>query len=196
MLHNAISLASIKKAQLRKATFMEKSQEFITFPSSENLNDEMNLDRAKARTGLRMKYEAQLSVIRGQIGEISEIKQKLDLNSRGLAQLLLVDPSAVTRWTRDGGEAPPTVYRALQWYLALQEKVPGLTPQYFIGRDGRVDMAKNRLESEALERRFQTEVGELRRSLEKEKKKLKWIVAGMMVVQVLILTFFFVIFTL
>lgn len=141
---------------------------------------------SKVRTGLSMKYEAQVSVIRGQIGEISEIKQKLDINSRGLAQLLLVDPSAVTRWTRDGASAPPMVYRALQWYLALQEKVPGLTPQYFVGRDGRVDVAKTRLESEALEHRFRSEVEQLRRTLEKERKKLRWAVTGMVLTQILL----------
>lgn len=86
----------------------------------------------RSKTSLRMHYEAQVSVIQKQIGNLEEIRGNLGLSQRKMAQLLLVDPSSWTRWTKQGDEAPPHIWRALQWYLALREKIPGLTPQYFI----------------------------------------------------------------
>ncbi|MEN0059085.1 MAG: hypothetical protein AAGB31_09635 [Bdellovibrio sp.] len=87
---------------------------------------------ARSKTSLRMHYEAQTAVIQGQLGSLEEIRGNLGLSQRKMAQLLLVDPSSWTRWTRHGDEAPPHIWRSLQWYLALKEKLPGLTPQYFI----------------------------------------------------------------
>ncbi|KYG63915.1 hypothetical protein AZI86_13955 [Bdellovibrio bacteriovorus] len=88
---------------------------------------------ARSKTSLRMHYEAQVQVIQNQIGNLEEIRGSLGLSQRKMAQLLLVDPSTWTRWTKNGDEAPPHIWRALQWYSALKEKIPGLTPQYFIG---------------------------------------------------------------
>jgi transcriptional regulator with XRE-family HTH domain len=88
---------------------------------------------ARSKTSLRMHYEAQVSVIQNQIGNLEEIRASLGLSQRKMAQLLLVDPSTWTRWTKNGDEAPPHIWRALQWYAALKEKIPGLTPHYFIG---------------------------------------------------------------
>jgi transcriptional regulator with XRE-family HTH domain len=93
----------------------------------------------KAKTSHRMHYEAQVEVIKKQIGDLESVRDQLGLTQRKICQLLMVDPSAWTRWTRrrdrGGGQVPPHIYRALQWYMTLQEKVPGLTAQYFIGRD-------------------------------------------------------------
>lgn len=87
----------------------------------------------KAKTSLRLNYEAQVEVIRRQIGGLEGARLKLGLSQRKISQLLLVDPSAWTRWVKDGEKAPPHIFRALQWYLSLQEKLPGLAPEYFIG---------------------------------------------------------------
>lgn len=92
----------------------------------------------RAKTSLRMHYEAQVQVIQKQIGNLEEIRSHLGLSQRKMAQLLLVDPSSWTRWTKQGDEAPPHIWRALQWYLALREKIPGLTPQYFISTNPQV----------------------------------------------------------
>lgn len=89
----------------------------------------------RAKTSLKMLYEAQAQVISRQIGGLEGARQSLGLSRRKISQLLLVDPSAWTRWTKgDKEQAPPHVYRALQWYLALFEKIPGLTPEYFLGK--------------------------------------------------------------
>lgn len=106
----------------------------------------------RAKTSLRMHFEAQSKVIKGQIGELEEVRASLGLSQRKMAQLLMVDPSAWTRWTRIGEDAPPHIWRALQWYMTLREKIPGLTPQYFIGADSRVlhEQALQKIEEEKL----------------------------------------------
>ena len=88
----------------------------------------------RIKTSLRLTYEAQAQVIRNQIGDLEDVRLRLGLSARKLCQLLLVDPSAWTRWKAEG-KAPPHVWRALQWYFIIQEKIPGLTAQYFIGKD-------------------------------------------------------------
>ncbi|KHD88907.1 MAG: hypothetical protein OM95_06640 [Bdellovibrio sp. ArHS] len=92
----------------------------------------------RSKTSLRIHYEAQVSVIQKQIGNLEEIRGVLGLSQRKMAQLLLVDPSSWTRWTKQDDEAPPHIWRALQWYMALREKIPGLTPQYFISTNPQV----------------------------------------------------------
>ncbi len=92
----------------------------------------------RSKTSSRMFYEAQISVIQKQLGSLEKIRANLGLSQRKICQLLMVDPSAWTRWNRDGEEAPPHIWRALQWYMTLQEKIPGLTPQYFIGKDPQI----------------------------------------------------------
>ncbi len=88
----------------------------------------------EVKSSLRLTYEAQVRVIQQQTGGLEKIRQKLGLSQRKMAQLLMVDPSAWTRWTKSvGGEgAPPSVWRSLQWYLTLQDKIPGLNHQYFL----------------------------------------------------------------
>lgn len=111
-------------------------ERFEIGPSDEGfLEGDLN---ARSKTSLRMHYEAQVSVIQNQIGNLEEIRGNLGLSQRKMAQLLLVDPSSWTRWTKNGDEAPPHIWRALQWYLALREKIPGLTPQYFINTSPQV----------------------------------------------------------
>lgn len=89
----------------------------------------------RTKSSLRIQYEAQVRVIRGQIGGLEQVREGLGLSQRKMAQLLLVDPSAWTRWTRAGEDAPPHIWRALQWYSALVDRLPGLTPAYFLGAD-------------------------------------------------------------
>lgn len=101
------------------------------------LTEEDVLD-PRAKTSLRMIYEAQKEVIKRQIGDLEGARTTLGLSQRKMAQLLMVDPSAWTRWNKDKEGAPPHIYRALQWYLTIHEKIPGLTPQYFIGKDAAI----------------------------------------------------------
>lgn len=81
-----------------------------------------------AKSALKIQYEAEKKVIVDKIGDLESIRNELGLSKRKMAQLLMVDPSAWTRWTREEGNAPHSVYRSLQWYLALIEKEPAWHP--------------------------------------------------------------------
>lgn len=96
---------------------------------------EKNLDKAgfsRARSSLRQRYEAEARVIERRIGGLEKARESLGLSQRKMAQLLLVDPSAWTRWTQTEQGAPPHVWRALAWYLALQEKYPALDAAFWL----------------------------------------------------------------
>lgn len=130
----------------------------------------------RSKTSLRMNYEAQVQVIRNQTGNLEDIRTSLGLSQRKMAQLLMVDPSAWTRWTKDASSAPPHIWRALQWYMALKEKIPGLTPQYFLGQDPKVlhQKALKMIESEREQREEKwSELNVSLKSLENENLALK-----------------------
>jgi transcriptional regulator with XRE-family HTH domain len=131
-------------------------------------------ESVRSKTSNRIHYEAQVQVIKAQCGSLEEIRGKLGLTQRKMAQLLMVDPSAWTRWTKKGSieTAPPHIYRALQWYMTLLEKIPGLTPQYFVGRDTLKisDQIEPRLKS--LEEQ-NTELLKIREDLESKVQKLE-----------------------
>ncbi|MNL13238.1 hypothetical protein D3C87_1341410 [compost metagenome] len=142
----------------------------------------------RSKTSLRINYEAQVSVIRRQTGSLESVRVELGLSQRKMAQLLMVDPSSWTRWTKQGDEAPPHIWRALQWYLALREKIPGLTPHYFTGTNPQVLHQKalaeldhereQRLQQQSiLERKLDvllSEKANLESSVERFKKDLKF----------------------
>ena len=109
----------------------------LSIPTSVQF-EEGEHEKPRSKTSLRMVYEAQVSVIQKQIGDLEKVRTDLGLSQRKMCQLLMVDPSAWTRWTRGQQNPPPHIWRALQWYLSLQEKIPGLTAQYFIGKDPQI----------------------------------------------------------
>ncbi|MFZ4402691.1 MAG: hypothetical protein ACOYOK_01200 [Pseudobdellovibrionaceae bacterium] len=88
-------------------------------------------DFLATKNAIRMHYEAEVAVIKKQIGDLEDIRLKLGLSQRKICQLLLVDPSCWTRWLKKQESVPPSVWRSLQWYLALEEKIPGLNAHYF-----------------------------------------------------------------
>ncbi|WP_231839114.1 hypothetical protein [Bdellovibrio bacteriovorus] len=117
------------------------------------IEDDLN---PRSKTSLRMNYEAQVAVIQRQIGNLEQIRGDLGLSQRKISQLLMVDPSSWTRWVKQGDEAPPHIWRALQWYLALREKIPGLTPNYFLGSSPQV-LHQKALQEVDLERQARRE---------------------------------------
>ncbi len=86
----------------------------------------------RAKSALRLKYEAEAEVLRKKIGDLETIRAQLGLSQRAICQLLWVDPSAWTRWAKRGEKAPPHIYRALQWYLALADKYPALDVNFWL----------------------------------------------------------------
>jgi hypothetical protein len=138
----------------------------------------------RSKTPDRITYETEVEVIRKQIGDLEDIRFRLGLSARKMAQLLMVDPSAWTRWTRKITPPPPHIFRALQWYLCLLEKSPGFTPQIFLAsrwyRQGAVeitDMAG--LQSQIQTLKSQIELLELR--LQRQSNLNRWLkLAGIM----------------
>ena len=77
----------------------------------------------KVKSPLRMQYAAETKVFKDQHGGLENIRQKLGFSRRKMCQLLLVDPSAWTRWMKDESKVPPHIYRSLEWFLALNLKM-------------------------------------------------------------------------
>ncbi len=75
----------------------------------------------KVKSSGRMVYDAQVKSIIEKHGNLEKMRMELGLTRRKLCQLLLVDPSAWTRWTKSEASVPPHVFRALEWRLELQK---------------------------------------------------------------------------
>ncbi len=75
------------------------------------------------KSALRMRYAAETKIFRDQHGGLENIREKLGFSRRKMCQLLLVDPSAWTRWMKDESRVPPHIYRSLEWFLALNQKM-------------------------------------------------------------------------
>lgn len=149
-----------------------KGTRAMFFGDSEEVSQDAGV---RSKTSTRIFYEAQVSVIKKQLGNLEKIRRDLGLSQRKICQLLLVDPSAWTRWNRDGEEAPPHIWRALQWYMTLQEKLPGLTPQYFIGKDPQIlhEKALVKISEEKVRREsLEIEIQRLKGSFQEQQEKL------------------------
>lgn len=126
--------------------------------------------RLNARSSLRQRYEAESRVIEKRIGSLESVREQLGLSQRKIAQLLLVDPSAWTRWTQGHTAAPPHIWRALAWYLALQDKYPALDAAFWlngVARAGSSEAAIEQGRAQAAQiQSLRSEVDALRRQLQ------------------------------
>lgn len=92
----------------------------MDFDPSERTPLEPLTHRPRVKSPQRLKYDAEIQLFRSRFGGLEEVRKKLGFSRRKMCQILLVDPSAWTRWTRDEERVPPHIYRALEWYLALE----------------------------------------------------------------------------
>lgn len=128
-------------------------------------NDAGFIDKKAGSSALRLMYEAEVKVFRAQHGGLENIREKLGFSRRKMCQLLLVDPSAWTRWTRDESKVPPHIYRALEWFLALNQKVftqPEIAELFHARfqtrqQGSQVDVESTRLEVKELKQKLQIE---------------------------------------
>lgn len=97
----------------------------------------------EATLSLREAYLSEKNRIIESYGDLEDIRFKLGLNQRRLCKLLLVDPSAWTRWLRSG--APPHIYQALKWLLELKGVNPAVTLPG--DADARLDQVKAQMKS-------------------------------------------------
>ena len=110
----------------------------------------------RAKTALRISYETEVDIIRKKIGSIDEVREKLGLSRRKMCQLLLVDPSAWTRWGKNPKQVPPHIYRSLQWYLALIEQQPEWHPKNtYLGAFGETQYQIKKMEKKIEEKLHQ-----------------------------------------
>ncbi len=124
----------------------------------------------RVRSSLRQRYEAEARVIERRVGDLESVREQLGLSQRKMAQLLLVDPSAWTRWTQGQTAAPPHIWRALAWYLALQDKYPALDAAFWLNGVARAGSSEAAIEQG---RAQAAEIQKLRRELEGLKRQLQ-----------------------
>ncbi len=144
--------------------------------------------KARVSGPLGFEYEAQTQVIKQKHGDLEQIRHRLGLSRRKIAQLLMVDPSSWTRWTRKDEDAPPHIYRALEWYLLLQNKYPGMDSPFWLEAVARPAQTKS--EARELQARLEQGVGALDQRLAQIQKRLRWTQAGFLVVVLMGLSMF------
>lgn len=190
-------------SQIPRRDFLSKSESVAENRDPGEIDSLEGRDRFKS--ALRMNYEAQVSRIRKQIGDLEDVRKTLGLSQRKMCQLLLVDPSAWSRWTKPSGSegsssAPPHIWRSLQWYMALNEKIPGLNESYFLGAFTNSSkresiQSEDKILSEETFKKLQ-ELVALQRQYEKDlnslKKRLRFFAGG--AVSLWTLAFFVMIF--
>lgn len=110
-------------------------------------NDKVS-PKERIPSSLRMKYSAEVQLIINKWGNLEQMRKSLGLSQRKICQLLLVDPSAWTRWTRNSEsmEAPPHIYRALSWYFLLLDKSPEFSPYVFLQTVARPQIPQTEIE--------------------------------------------------
>ena len=67
-------------------------------------------------------YASQVQKIKDRLGDLEGIRKNLSMSRRQICQILLVNPSAWTRWTKSPQGAPPHFYRALEWLIYIHSK--------------------------------------------------------------------------
>lgn len=82
----------------------------------ENLTDR-RVSKGKGLYGLA--YASKVEQIKKQIGDLEKIRQNLKMSRREICQILLVNPSAWTRWTKSKEGPPAHFYRALEWLIYI-----------------------------------------------------------------------------
>lgn len=104
----------------------------------------------------KMRYDAEIDVIRKTHGGLEDMRQKLGLSRRQLCRILMVDPSAWTRWTSPtaGGvvgvvaeKAPAHVYKMLAMILeqgkpVVNENMAAATGVKWDSRNAQLELDK------------------------------------------------------
>ncbi len=145
----------------------------------------------KAKTPLSILYAAEIKVFKDQYGGLEDIRKKLGFSRRKMCQLLMVDPSAWTRWMRDETKVPPHVYRSLEWFLALNQKAytqPEIaaifTQRYRLPEKSAVDES-------ALIKGLEERLFEMQNRIEEQRKLTGGLIAGGLALIACLLTYLF-----
>lgn len=129
---------------------------------------------ARISSSQKMRYFAEVSVIKKKWGDLEEMRKHLGISQRKMCQLLMVDPSAWTRWTKYEKEAPPHIYRALSWFLLLNEKDPTSSPYVWLQSVARPSIPKTELQT--IENEIQKKIlKEAHTQMLRNDARLKWV---------------------
>ncbi len=116
----------------------------------------------RLKTALRLKYEAEVRAFKTRYLSIENVRKTLGFSQRKMCQLLMVDPSAWSRWMKDETKIPPHIYRALEWLLLSQEKNPDLLRVMSAGlMSSGGGSGVSKAETQALEGKIQALEGEI-----------------------------------
>lgn len=66
----------------------------------------------------RLRFESEVQGIIRRHGDLETMRNKLNMSRREISEKLMVDPSAWTRWVGEGGQAPPHVYKMLEFFIS------------------------------------------------------------------------------
>ena len=77
--------------------------------------------RPRAISAHRRRNMEIASKLKTELGNLDDIRGHLGLNKKEMAELLLVDPSAWSRWSKNESKVPLHVWRSLDWYLRLKD---------------------------------------------------------------------------
>ncbi len=105
------------------------------------------------KISLRQSFLNERTRIKEELGDLESIRLKLGLSQRKICILLMVDPSAWTRWNKS--EAPPHIYQALKWLLELRKLNPAVTNPSDLS--SRVDFIQNKTQSKIKDLELETQ---------------------------------------
>jgi len=150
----------------------------------------------KAKSPHKILYAAEIKVFKAQHGGLEDIRQKLGYSRRKMCRLLMVDPSAWTRWTKDEDRVPPHVYRALEWFLALNEKIYTqpelghmLTQRYRLPVKIESNVEVKREPDPAKIRTLEARIVDLHERIEEQKRMTAGLIAAGLAIGVCVLTY-------
>lgn len=123
---------AVKNLDSDSSDSLDTTAEVLPFPEPIQIKSYPN-------TNLRDQYLKEKETIEKEYGTLEDMRQRLGLSRRKICQLLLVDPSAWTRWTKSKEGAPPHVYQSLKWYIKLNEQPSNSSEAYEQLKDAQQD---------------------------------------------------------
>ncbi len=140
----------------------------MDFIPTKDESSQADSNQNRLKTSLRLKYEAEARVLRKEMGTLDSVRERLSISRRKMCQILLIDPSAWTRWMKDESKIPPHIYKALQWYLIVIDKYPVFDPHHNMSVANPVKTHLN--EDFKIQRdQFETELKHLKKSVQRGK---------------------------
>lgn len=130
---------------------------------------------SRIKSPQKMRYSAEVEIIKKKWGDLEDIRKTLGISQRKMSQLLMVDPSAWTRWTKYKQDPPAHIYRALSWFLLLQEKDPSLAnPFLWLQSVARPRIPKSEVQAMGMEIK-EGILLEYQEKLESSQRRMKWL---------------------